>query len=134
MVGQRNLQIPREEDSTKWLVDLVWSTAARLGYGNIFVNLSNAVDDDHMPFLHRGVPSVDIIDLYGYQQAGDWHTTRDYTRQNQPQAKPGDCRPCVFGICRRAREKIPITFSKSLVDALAAVAAAAPLRAQHLLC
>jgi hypothetical protein len=77
MIGQKNLQIPREEDSTKWLVDLVWSTAARLGYGNIFVNLSNAVSDDHDPFLKRGVASVDIIDLYGYQQAGDWHTTQD---------------------------------------------------------
>lgn len=77
MIGQKDLQIPREEDSTKWLTDLVWSAAARLGYGNIFVNLSNSVDDDHMPFIHRGVPSVDIIDLYGYQQPGYWHTTQD---------------------------------------------------------
>ena len=77
MVGQKNLSIPREEDSTKWLVDLVWSTAARLGYQSTFSDLSNSIDDDHMPFLHRGVPSVDIIDLYGYQQAGNWHTTKD---------------------------------------------------------
>ncbi len=77
MVGQKNLSIPREEDSTKWLVDLVWSTAARLGYQSTFSDLSNSIDDDHMPFLHRGVASVDIIDLYGYQQAGNWHTNRD---------------------------------------------------------
>jgi peptidase M28-like protein len=77
MVGQKDLSIPREEDSTKWLVDLVWSTAARLGYQSTFSDLSNSIDDDHMPFLHRGVPSVDIIDLYGYQQPGYWHTTKD---------------------------------------------------------
>jgi hypothetical protein len=77
MVGQKNLQIPREETSTKWLTDLVWGTAARLGYKNIFSNLSNSVSDDHQPFLSRGVAAVDIIDLYGYQQPGYWHSTQD---------------------------------------------------------
>ena len=77
MIGQKGLSLPREEYSTKWLVDLVWGTAARLGYSSVFSNLSNAIDDDHLPFVHRNVPSVDIIDLYDYQQEKAWHTPQD---------------------------------------------------------
>ena len=43
MVGQYNLQSPRESGSTKWLSDLVWNTAARLGYKNIFCRAKSAL-------------------------------------------------------------------------------------------
>lgn len=74
MVGQYNLRIERESSSTRGLTDLVWKTAASLGYGNIFVQQATTVEDDHGPFLKRGVPAVDIIDLEGYQY---WHTPQD---------------------------------------------------------
>jgi glutaminyl-peptide cyclotransferase len=35
------------------------------------------VDDDHQPFLKRGIPAVDIIDLDGYINLGYWHTAQD---------------------------------------------------------
>ncbi len=38
MIGQYGLAIPREGNSTKWLTDLVWKTAARLGYQDVFVS------------------------------------------------------------------------------------------------
>src|SRR6202022_2178304 len=38
IVGTRTPPFKRESDSTKWLVDLVWSVAKNLGYGNIFLN------------------------------------------------------------------------------------------------
>jgi len=38
IVGGKNARIPRESNSTKALVDLVYSTAVRLGYGALFVN------------------------------------------------------------------------------------------------
>src|SRR4029077_2381768 len=38
MIGSRNLVIKRDTLSTSWLTDLVWSTASRLGYGDIFVS------------------------------------------------------------------------------------------------
>jgi glutaminyl-peptide cyclotransferase len=75
MIGQKNLEIPRETSSSKWLTDLIWSTAARLGYGNVFVTRDAPVEDDHQPFLKRGVPAVDLIDLDGYQAY--WHTPQD---------------------------------------------------------
>jgi hypothetical protein len=77
MIGQKNLQIAREANSTKWLTDLVWSTAARLGYKDVFVSRQTTVEDDHQPFLRREIPAVDIIDLDGYQALGYWHTPLD---------------------------------------------------------
>ena len=61
MVGSHDLRFKRESNSTPWLTDMVWSTAAKLGYGNVFVSDSNPIDDDHGPFLKRSVPSVDIV-------------------------------------------------------------------------
>lgn len=74
MVGPKNLKIRRDSNSTGWLADLVWKTAARLGYKDVFVGDSSPVDDDHTPFVQRNVPSVDVIDLPDYPY---WHTTQD---------------------------------------------------------
>jgi glutaminyl-peptide cyclotransferase len=86
MVGQRNLHILRESDSTKWLTDLVWRTAARLGYSDIFLASQSEVTDDHGPFLRRGVPAVDIIDLADYTNLGYWHTTQDTLDKISPRS------------------------------------------------
>jgi Zn-dependent M28 family amino/carboxypeptidase len=73
MVGDRALDIRRDTNSTRWLTDIVWGAAAKLGYGGTFVPDDFAVEDDHLPFLAAGVSSVDIIDL-DYPQ---WHTAAD---------------------------------------------------------
>ena len=73
MIGDRNLDIRRDSNSTRWLTDIVWASAAKLGYGPTFIPEDFAVEDDHLPFLAAGVPSVDIIDL-DYPQ---WHTPAD---------------------------------------------------------
>jgi hypothetical protein len=75
LVGGKNLQLEREQYSTVELADLIWKTAKRLGYGAIFVDQPMPVDDDHLSFLQRGVPSADIIDLVN--SAGYWHTPQD---------------------------------------------------------
>ena len=84
MIGQKNLEIPRESNSTKWLTNLVWSTAARLGYKDIFVSDEGAVEDDHQSFLSRNVPAVDIIDLNGY--SAYWHTPQDTMDKLSPRS------------------------------------------------
>ncbi|MGB7282937.1 MAG: M28 family peptidase [Candidatus Acidiferrum sp.] len=79
IVGTRTPHFKRETYSTKWLVDLVWSVAKKLGYGNIFIDESSAIEDDHQSFLKRHVPSVDVIDLDNGPN-GDvyyWHTPQD---------------------------------------------------------
>ena len=78
MIGQYGLKIPKESDSTKWLADLVWKTADRLGHKDVFINQEvGRIDDDHQSFLSRGLPSLDIIDLNDYISAGYWHTPQD---------------------------------------------------------
>jgi hypothetical protein len=73
MVGPANPVYKRESNSTKWLTDLLWTTAGGLGYGKVFVKDSAAIEDDHLAFLNRDVPSADIIDL----DVPYWHTTQD---------------------------------------------------------
>jgi glutaminyl-peptide cyclotransferase len=72
MIGDRNLTIRREANSTRWLTDIVWATARKLGHA-AFMDEETTVEDDHIPFLKAGVASLDIIDL-DYAQ---WHTPQD---------------------------------------------------------
>jgi Zn-dependent M28 family amino/carboxypeptidase len=73
MIGDRDLTIRRDANSTPWLTDLVWGAAKRLELDSYFVAEATRVEDDHLPFLAAGVPSVDIIDL-DYEP---WHTAKD---------------------------------------------------------
>jgi Zn-dependent M28 family amino/carboxypeptidase len=73
MIGDRDLRIRRDAVSTRWLVDIVWNAAARIGHGAVFVNEETSIDDDHVPFLGAGIPAVDIIDL----DYPPWHTADD---------------------------------------------------------
>jgi glutaminyl-peptide cyclotransferase len=73
MVGPTNPVFKREINSTPWITEILWSTAARLGYGKVFVNGLADVSDDHISFLKRNIPSADIIDL----EVPYWHTTQD---------------------------------------------------------
>ncbi len=74
MIGQENLSIPMEGYSDPTLSNSIGSTAAKLGYGNIFIpHVKYDIEDDQLPFVNAGIPSVDIIDIdYPY-----WHTTSD---------------------------------------------------------
>jgi Zn-dependent M28 family amino/carboxypeptidase len=72
MVADRHLNILREANSTAWLSDLVFKTARTLGYGRLFGGGTFPVEDDHMPFLAKGIPSVDIVDLTPF---GSYHHT-----------------------------------------------------------
>ena len=77
MIGDRDLDVERDLDSTQWLLDLVGQAAAKYGDQSYFFQNQEPVGDDHTPFMQRGVPSADIIDFdYGYQNAF-WHTPQD---------------------------------------------------------
>jgi peptidase M28-like protein len=75
IVGGRDAKFLRESSSTPALVDLIWSTAAKLGYAVIFRNEPTSAEDDHDSFLKRGVPAVDVIG--DFVNNGYWHTTQD---------------------------------------------------------
>jgi len=67
MIGDAELDIVRDSNSTSWLLDLIYAAAERLGYQSHFYASQGPIEDDHLPFVKRGVPSADVIDLdYGY--------------------------------------------------------------------
>ena len=77
MIGDRNLRILRESQSTPWLTDIIWSAARRLRRPE-FVDESTPIDDDHVEFLKAGVPAANIIDLaYPDESNRFWHTPDD---------------------------------------------------------
>jgi hypothetical protein len=73
MIGDSNLTIRRDSNSTPWLVDIIWSAAGRLGHRTVFSNELTTIEDDHIPFVRAGVPAVDVIDL----ENPTWHTAKD---------------------------------------------------------
>lgn len=77
MVGGHALRIGRESLSSvaaAEVVDLVWQTAAALGYGHIFVQEPlGPITDDHVPLIDAGIRAIDVI---GWPYA-HWHTTED---------------------------------------------------------
>lgn len=75
IIGGKALGIHKEQNSTPELENLIWATAKRLGYSQVFLDEATPVDDDHLSFLQRGVPSADVIDLVN--SAGYWHTPQD---------------------------------------------------------
>lgn len=76
MIGDSDLNLPIEQNSSPELVDSIWQTAADLGYSQYFIQEPGySMLDDHTPFLNADIPAVDIIDFdYPY-----WHTTQDVT-------------------------------------------------------
>jgi glutaminyl-peptide cyclotransferase len=77
MIGDKDLDIQRESHSTAWLVDLVAQAAKKFGYQQYFFKQDMDIEDDHLAFVERGVPSIDIIDLdYGPNNSYH-HTAQD---------------------------------------------------------
>lgn len=84
MVGGENALFHREyfsEVNAPGLNDALWHCAARLGYGDRFINrIGTAVTDDHTQFIAAGYPAIDIIEYYpgeGGSFNPRWHTSRD---------------------------------------------------------
>jgi glutaminyl-peptide cyclotransferase len=63
-VGDRRLEIPREQNSSPGLWRRLRSAAGRVGAARAFPDeTQGAVSDDHIPFLRAGVPAIDLIDF-----------------------------------------------------------------------
>ncbi|HWO30579.1 MAG TPA: M28 family peptidase [Candidatus Acidoferrum sp.] len=86
MIGDADLNIDRDQNSTPWLEDIVYQAASRLGYQSHFFARDNQVTDDHIPFMQRGVPCADLIDFdYGYNNVF-WHTPQDTVDKLSPKS------------------------------------------------
>lgn len=86
MIGDADLNIDKESNSTPWLQDLVMTAAANLGHKSHFYGREVAVEDDHLPFAQAGVPVVDLIDLdYGYENVFH-HSSEDTLDKVSPKS------------------------------------------------
>jgi Zn-dependent M28 family amino/carboxypeptidase len=86
MIGDADLNIDRDENSTPWLEDLIYRAAAQLGYQSHFYARKVGMDDDHTPLVQLGVPSADLIDFdYGYGNVF-WHTPQDTLDKLRPKS------------------------------------------------
>jgi len=74
MIGNKDLNIQRESRSTGWLVDIVAKAAKKFGDERYFFKKTEQIEDDHMPFVQRGVPAIDIIDI-DYGPNNSYHHT-----------------------------------------------------------
>ena len=73
MIGDRDLKIRRDLNSTGWLTNLIWETARSRQLSAYFINDTTQIEDDHEEFLRAGIPAVGIIDL----DYPAWHTAAD---------------------------------------------------------
>ena len=77
MIGDADLGVYRDENSTPWLENLALQAGTRLGYQSHFFTATTSVEDDHLPFARAGMPVADLIDLdYGYNNSFH-HTAQD---------------------------------------------------------
>jgi Zn-dependent M28 family amino/carboxypeptidase len=77
MIGDKDLDILRDTNSTDWLVALVRQAAKKFRYEHYFIKQEGDIQDDHLPFVKRGVPSIDIVDLNYGPKNSYHHTAQD---------------------------------------------------------
>jgi hypothetical protein len=77
MVGDADLQIQREINSSNWLTEVIWQAAADLGLESHFPDTYHAIMDDHLPFIDAGVDAIDLIDFSYGPGNRYWHSPFD---------------------------------------------------------
>jgi Zn-dependent M28 family amino/carboxypeptidase len=86
MIGDKDLDIWYETNSTRRLMNLVWNTAKEMDLESILSDIRGAVSDDHISFLDVGIPSVDIIDLNFGPGNSYHHTSEDSLDKVSPES------------------------------------------------
>ena len=91
MLGDKDLDILQDQSSTSWLRDLLLKAAANTHHSGNISKEEAYEQDDHLPFLQRGVPALDVIDNnYGPHTAaspdGYHHTADDTIDKISPQS------------------------------------------------
>ncbi len=86
MIGDKDLGIVLEENSSKPLRTLVWDTARDLGYSKYFLDMPQPIEDDHIPFVRAGINALDVIDFDYGPQNSYWHTPQDTMDKLSPRS------------------------------------------------
>lgn len=90
MVGDKALDLPREQNSIRLapdIVDLVWNKARELGIKEFSPEVGEAMFDDHLPLNQAGIKTIDIIDFnYPDETNRFWHTHNDVPEHCSPES------------------------------------------------
>lgn len=86
MVGDKDLVLENDLNSTPWLMRLVRDSASELGFGEHLSGNPKAVQDDHIPFTEVGIPAVDLIDFEFGPNNRYWHTPQDTLDKISPRS------------------------------------------------
>jgi glutaminyl-peptide cyclotransferase len=91
MIGDKDLNILEETQSTAWLREVFRQAAANTHHSSYVFKTQGSEEDDHLPFLKRGVPSLDVIDVdYGPHTSatpdGYHHTAQDTIDKISPKS------------------------------------------------
>ncbi len=86
MIGDKDLDILNDANSSPALRDLFIQSAAKLNLSKYFHKEVTGIDDDHMPFVASGVNSIDIIDFTYGPSNSSWHTAQDTLDKLSPQS------------------------------------------------
>jgi Zn-dependent M28 family amino/carboxypeptidase len=91
MIGDKDLNILEETQSTSWLRAILRQAAANTHHSANVFKTQAGEEDDHLPFLQRGIPSIDVIDVdYGPHTFstpdGYHHTAQDTIDKISPQS------------------------------------------------
>ncbi len=75
MIGSPNIRLSQDSNSTSELLELAKRLDREHFQGKLFANAyPKGIEDDHMPFLAKGIPAVDLI---GFEDLEHWHQPSD---------------------------------------------------------
>ncbi|MCP5024516.1 MAG: Zn-dependent exopeptidase M28 [bacterium] len=78
LVGDKDLRLSPDQNSTPWLRKLFDKAIVKAGYGKHLGAQSQKLSDDHLPFKALSIPVLDLIDFeYGPSFNNYWHTAED---------------------------------------------------------
>ena len=100
LVGDCDLQVPREANSDEAIYEFSPRRRVSGGSGSPapFVGETSAISDDHIPFIEKGIPTIDIIDFTfgsGETPGPYWHTTEDTLDKVCPESLDAVGEPAV---------------------------------------
>jgi len=81
MVGDAHLDLkidPVSYQSAPRLIEEIWAVGNDAGYKQFKYEFGSSMYDDHIPFIEKGIPAIDIIDFeYPGPDNRYWHTHED---------------------------------------------------------
>ncbi|MBL4771465.1 MAG: M28 family peptidase [Planctomycetes bacterium] len=77
LVGDKDLRLTPELNSTPWLRSLFDKAIIKGGYGKHLGARPQRLSDDHLPFAALSIPVLDLIDFEYGPYNSHWHTSKD---------------------------------------------------------